>query len=112
MEGYKMNGTDMWKTYKKVEDENTKMRTMIEQCALIKRGALFKLQEKIEQNDKLYFAQIILICNQINKAMITDMTFDQVMKVKLLDDTIKMLTSEWIQRARSLHAEMSRIIKA
>ena len=107
-----MNGTDMWKTYKKVEEENTKMRTMIEQCALIKRGALFKLQEKIEQNDKLYFAQIILICNQIDKAMITDMTFDQVMKVKLLDDTIKMLISEWIQRARSLHAEMSRIIKA
>ena len=76
MEGYKMNGTDMWKTYKKVEEENTKMHTMIEQCALNKRGALFKLQEKIEQNDKLYFAQIILICNQIDKAMITDMTFD------------------------------------
>ena len=41
-----------------IEEENTKMRTMIEQCALIKRGALFKLQEKIEQNDKLYKTEL------------------------------------------------------
>lgn len=107
-----MNGIDMWKNYKKVEEENTKTRAMIEQCAFIKRGALLKLQKEIEQNDKLYFAQIILICDQINKAMNIDMTLDQVMKVKLLYNTVKMLTNEWIQRARSLHAEMSRIIKA
>lgn len=107
-----MNGIDMWKTYKKVKEENTKMRAIIEQCALIKRGALIKLQEKIEQNDKLYFAQIILICNQIDKAMNTDMILDQVMQVEQLDNNMKMLTNQWVQRARSLYAEMNRIIKA
>lgn len=108
-----MNGIDMRNNYKEVEECNAKMRAKIEQCALIKRGALLKVQNEHEQNDKLYFAQIILIYDQIDETMNAEcVTLDQLMKVEKLINSADVLTNQWRQRARFLRTKMEQILKA
>lgn len=105
--------SNMMERYKQVQEINTKMRALIDRCELIKRGALLKLQKQSEQNDKLYFAQISLIYDQIDEAMnIECMTLDKAMKIEQLNNTAELLTTQWKNKAQYLHAEMDRIIKA
>lgn len=105
--------SNMMERYKQVQEINAKMRTLIDRCELIKRGALIKLQNENEQNDKLYFAQITLIYDQIDEAMdIECMSLDRAMKIEQLNNTAELLTTQWKNKAQYLHAEMERIIKA
>nr|DAQ91436.1 MAG TPA: hypothetical protein [Caudoviricetes sp.] len=105
--------SNMMEQYKRVQEINAKMRASIDHCELIKRGALIKLQNEHERNDKLYFAQIALIYDQIDEAMdIERMTLDRAMKIEQLSNTAEFLTTQWKNKAQYLHAEMDRIIKA
>lgn len=104
----------MMQRYEQVKEHNKKLHDLIEHVDLIKRGAMLKVYSSIEQNDKLYFAQMSLIYQQIDDIM-EDSNIDIKKKSDIEHQLLKSgyyLTTKWEKESEVYIKELHRIMYA
>lgn len=104
----------MMERYEQVKEINRELRKTIEHTDLIKRGALLKIQAENEQKDKIYFAQMTLIYQQIDEIM-NDINVSIEKKSALVHQLLNnsdYLTTKWENETRDCLEKMNKILYA